>query len=79
MEEILRRLKEQLTCILSSEMNSTEQWLLATKSRLTPKVPAHRKSPVTVQSPIQSLQQEQSADQGYSTGIYQGATEKKKT
>jgi hypothetical protein len=36
-------------------MNSTEQWLLATKSRLTPNAPAQRKSLARTQSPIQSL------------------------
>jgi hypothetical protein len=41
--------------IFSSEMNSTEQWLLATKSRFTPKVPAQRTSPVRAESPMQSL------------------------
>jgi hypothetical protein len=50
---------EKMTCIASMEMNSTEQWDLATKSKLTPKVPAHRKSLERELSPMQSLHHHQ--------------------
>ncbi len=50
-----------ITCISSIVMRATEQWLRATKSMLTPNVPAHRRSPATAQSPTESLPwQEQS-------------------
>jgi hypothetical protein len=39
-------------------MNSTEQWLRATKSMLTPKEPAHRRSPVMALAPTESLMTE---------------------
>jgi hypothetical protein len=44
-----------LTSMSSIVIRATEQWLLATKSTLTPNIPAHRRSPATAQSPMESL------------------------
>ena len=40
-------------------MISTEQWLRATKSTLTPKEPAHLRSPAMALAPIESLRYKQ--------------------
>jgi hypothetical protein len=60
--EKLRRLPFQTrfaeprsTCISSSKIISTEQWLRATRSTLTPKAPAHLLSPAIAASPMESL------------------------
>ena len=45
-----------LTKMALAVINSTEQWVRATKSALTPNVPPHRVSPTTTLAPIESLQ-----------------------
>ncbi len=59
--DLVRMETTGLACISSIEMNSTEQWLLATRSRLTPKVPDQRRSPARELSPMQSLQRTKSS------------------
>ena len=52
----LSRLTRQVwTCIFFSGMNSTEQWVRAIKSTLTPKAPDQRRSSANALSPMASL------------------------
>ena len=53
-----------------TEMTETEQWLLATKSTLTPNVPDQRVSPTSALSPIASLQQASSLDSKHKMMIF---------
>ena len=46
---------QNLTTISAVLMSSTEQWLRAIRSKLTPKAPVHRWSPITVHPPTESL------------------------